>query len=222
MKVAAVHQPNYIPWLGYFDKVAKADVFVILDDVQFSKGDYTNRNQIKMPQGAHYLTIPCSAGGMLIKDIPLDAGDWVGEHLKTIQRSYSRTPHYGEYAGELESLYRREFKKLVDFNLRLLTWLFEKFQIKTEVVLSSDLGTSTSSSQKLADICLKVGADTYLSGEGGKEYVDADVFKKAGVGLIYQKFTHPVYRQCFGDFIPNLSALDYLFNVGADGDIFKN
>ncbi|MFH2070919.1 MAG: WbqC family protein [Elusimicrobiota bacterium] len=216
--ILSVHQPQYMPWLGYFHKIAKSDVFVFLDDVQYKKREFQNRNKIKTRNGWLWLTVPIVSKSRYMQkiaevEIDNDAG-WANDHIKTIEHSYAAAPFFTGHHGFFSELLNKKWTTLMDLNVETVRYLTGCFDIKTPVHFSSGLNLETTSTQRIIDICKNFGADTYLSGAGGMNYMDEGLFEKNGIKLVYQKFVHPEYRQCFGTFLPFMSAIDLLFNCG--------
>lgn len=215
--IIACHQPNYLPWLGYFHKIANSDVFVLFDDVQIPNGkNFGTRISIKTSNGVLDLTIPIlnRGDGILIKDAKMADKTWQKKHLKSIILSYQKAPYFKQYIGEIESIYNFEWENLCDFNITLIKLIIKFLGIKTKLVLSSELGVYSTGEQRIIEMVKKLGGDTYLSGigAGSKRYIREEDFKKEGIKLKWQDFIHPVYPQLYGEFIPNLSVIDYLFN----------
>jgi hypothetical protein len=224
LTVVAIHQPNFVPWLGYFHKMLLADVFVLLDHVQFERG--VNRNRIKTPNGELSLTVPIRSGDRRkpIMAVQLaDEPDWQKEHMESLRRSYSRSPHFLEYAGTLEAIYQQDWTHLADLNKRLIFQVKEWLGITTPVCCSSELdGLEGKKNELILSICRRLGATVYLSGRGAAAYNDPARYDESGIRLVYQEFQHPIYPQPWGEFRPNLSALDCLFNCGgAAGDLLR-
>lgn len=218
-RVVAIHQPECFPWLGFIDKAASSDVFVILDDAQYSKNYFNNRNKVRTAQGWSWLTIPIETAGRsaqtFAEAVMLEDG-WRRKHLATLTQSYGASRFGARYLPFLNDLYARPLKSLGDFNTAAIRWLFEQFEVKAEVRISSELACPGASTEKLLNLCRKLGATEYLSGISGKEYLDESRFKDAGIAVRYQEFHHPVYAQRFEPFIPALSSLDLLFNHGPE------
>tara|TARA_B100001250_G_scaffold408340_1_gene430583 strand:- start:892 stop:1566 length:675 start_codon:yes stop_codon:yes gene_type:complete len=218
MKVA-VHQPNYLPYLGFIDKAKKSDIFVIYDDAQFSKGDWHNRNKIRTPNGWAWLTIPVKKhpDKSKINEILINNDIWWHKkHLKSIDSFYSKTKNYNIYKERINSIYSKNFVRLIDLNMAIIDFFWDAFSIKSKLILSSNLNINSSSTSKLIDIMTSVGGDTYISGDGAEDYLEFDLFIKKGIEVELQNFTHPQYKQNFQGFEPNMSALDALFNIGPD------
>ena len=207
MKVA-VHQPNFLPYLGFFDKARQVDVFVILDDVQFTHGGFTNRNQIKTPQGTMWLTVPIQSMKLTSINRILIARDakWRRTHLKSYQHMYGKAVHYELLESSLIDIYNQEWEYLLDFNFALLKWCFELLEINVDVKFSSTLKiNATTGTERIIKICRSLGSTDYLSGASGRKYLDFEQLNKEKINVSFHNFDHPVYPQLFGDFIPNLS-----------------
>ncbi|HEV7892762.1 MAG TPA: WbqC family protein [Pyrinomonadaceae bacterium] len=219
--LVAIHQPEHMPWLGFFEKLLRADVFVLLDDVQFSKGDFQNRNRVKGRDGAQWLTVPVAQRlGRKINEVETAGDAWRAKHWKTLRSCYARAAHFEEFAGRFEEFYARTWAKLSELNVEAIRMLARAFGVEKEFVFSSTLGAGGQKSELVLNICKAVGATHYYSGRAGGAYLDAEAFRRAGVEIVVQEFEHPVYEQLFmkeQGFVPNLSAVDLLFNRGAEG-----
>lgn len=216
----AMHQPNYLPYIGYFQKMALADVFVIMDVVQLSRGaSYTKRVKIRTQESSRWLTIPIEKkyDFMAIKDVflPQDA-KWIKNHKSILKGNYYRA----EYVDKnfIEEYYSEEnkFSKLQEFNEFGISYLIKKFNIKAEIIRASelDLDENLKSTDLLIEVLKQIGGDVYLSGAGGKKYLDEKKFPMNGIKLEYFDFKPTVYPQRWEGFEPYLSALDLLFNLG--------
>lgn len=226
MKLITGHQPVYLPWLGLFHKIALADAFVFMDDVQYLDKDWNNRNRIKGPQGPFWLTVPVrlkASATRLLKDIRIaDDGwnsknHWQKNHWKSIQSCYTRAPYWDNYAPFFEKLYTEHpWQWLSELNLVVLSHLLEIFDIRVDFHIASEIGFSGSKSDLVLDHCRKLQADICVLGMHGKDYLIERDFFQAGVFVHYQNYRHPQYPQRFGQFEPNLSVLDLLFNCGPE------
>lgn len=222
--IVAIHQPNYLPYLGFFDKIFNSNIFVILDDAQFSKGNFHNRNRIKTQNGAKWLTIPVKAEFKPIKDIKINnefkfsGNNWNDYHLLQIRENYKHTKYFDTLFPKIETILKNKSNFLIDINLKIIFLLTEYFKINVKIIHSHDLKISTTSTQRLIDITRNLKGDTYLSGQGARKYLNLNLFEENGIKLIFQKFEHPVYKQQYDEFLPNLSAIDYCFNEG--GNLF--
>lgn len=217
MKLVAVHQPQYIPWLGYFDKMDQCDIFCLLDTVQYKKNEYQNRNRIKTDKGWQWLTVPVTYRfPQRIDEVEISSGDtWARKHLEAIRTHYRKAPWYELYIGRLESFFERKWRKLADVNEACVRMLMEMAGIECELVLASRLPVENEHpTGRLIELVRFLGGDRYLAGRDGAKYMDIELFKKERIGLCFQQFDHPVYPQCYGAFEPYMSILDLLFNCG--------
>ena len=223
MKVAA-HQPHSFPWLGYLHKVAHCDVFVLMDDLQFEAQNFQNRNRLKVNNGTSWLTIPVARGSQTdricdkrIVHATNPKEHWQRRNWQTLRTHYGRAPFFEGHAHELESLFTHPWERLVDFNRQMLKLCMSWFGITTPVVLASTLELDGQKTDRLVNLCQRLGADTYYSGRGGSaDYLDVEMLERSGVQVEWQTFSHPVYAQRYPDlgFVQNLAALDYFFNCG--------
>jgi hypothetical protein len=213
-----VLQPGYLPWLGYFDQMRRADIFVHLDDVQFDKHGWRNRNQIKGAKGANWLTVPILHSGRFgqcVLDVEIDyRRDWQRKHLATLRQSYARAPFVDAVIPALSPLLERHWDRLVDLDLAIIEWLALALGISTRCFRASQLGIAGERSDRLLSLCLHFGATRYLSGSAARDYLDVDKFSNAGVDVIWQDYAHPTYRQQHGTFVTHLSVVDLLLNEG--------
>jgi hypothetical protein len=214
--IVSIHQPAYLPWLGYLDKIIRCDIFIYLDTVQLEKNSYSYRNKIKTPQGSTWLSIPLKMKGHtnnLIKDIVIDnSQQWKKKHLKNIFFNYKKSSFFDELYPKIENLYKTEFDLFSDLaHEHLLFWLKE-LNIDTKIVKSSDLDIDSKKSDLILDLCQNFQADKYISGALGKDYLDEYSFKDKGIEIEYQNYQHPVYQQLHGDFLPCMGVVDFCMN----------
>jgi len=218
--ILAAHQSHYLPWLGYFDKIDRSDIFVVLDDVQYEKNGWQNRNRIRTPQGTQWLTVPVHAHiSSKISEVTIARTTaWEKTHAKSLELNYKKSPHFSLLWSQLESVYANEWSTLIALNETLLQVLLKAFGIMDKkIVLSSSLDLQEQASQRLVALCRYFKADTYLSGEGAKAYLDLPFFEKEGIKVQFQNFSHPIYSQRTDrntKFIEGLSAVDLLFQEG--------
>ena len=217
MTRVSIHQPAYLPWLGYFDKIKRCDLFVFLDTVQFEKNSYMNRNQIKTPQGPLWLTIPVKTKGHMSQTLAKTEIDtskpWQNRHLKAIEMNYKRALYFDAHYLRLKSaLLNSDSPHLSDYLFDQLMFWLRLLRISTPVVRSSSLNLQASRSDLVLEICKHFSADEYLSGAFGRAYLDESKFAQSGVDICYQDFAHPMYRQLWGTFLPNMSVVDYAMN----------
>ena len=221
--ILGAHQPSFLPWLGYLDKVAKSDVFVVMDDLQYETQNFQNRNKVLLHDGAHWLSVPLLRGSQAdrICDKRIDNTGLGGRHhwahraWRTIELSYRKAPHFERYAGELEALFARRWDHLLALDLEVLDLACRWFGITQRIERSSSLALRGAKTDRIIDMCVKLGAKVYLSGRGGStSYLDVDALERAGVRVMWQAFRHPVYPQRNPGFVSHLAFLDLLLNVG--------
>lgn len=219
--IIAAHQPEYLPYLGFFYKMAKADKFVLADHLQFSKKDFLNRNRIRTNSntlGWAWLTVPIithDKGYQKIDEIEIDnSTSWARKHWQLIYFNYKRTPFFDRYKDFFEKLYSKKWQKLVDLNEKIIHYIKKELEIETTIIKSSGYDFKEKKTDLIIELCKKFKADTYFSGPGGKNYMDLELLKKNNLKYVFSDFKHPVYSQRFKPFIENLSAVDLLFNCG--------
>ena len=216
--IVAIHQPNYLPWIGYFDKMDRCDKFVLLDDVKHSKSSITHRNKLLNSGKDEYLTVSLKNKESQINELIIDnSNDILYKHWRIIKQNYSKSKHWTYISSELEYIYSKKWDKLVDLNIALIKLIKEKLDIKTKLIKSSELDLPNSfGSKRNLDICLKLSADTYLSGNGAKKYNNESDYINNNINLIYQDFIHPTYNQGLDNFVERMSIIDLIFNCGKD------
>lgn len=213
-----IHQPQFLPWLGYLDKIDHADLFIMLDTVQFKKNEWQNRNRIRTAKGWQWLTVPVLQHfGQRIDDVLINPTTaWKAQHLRALDIHYARAPYRDRYLSELRELYARPWSKLSDLNKATVQWLLAAYGITTPVYSATECAARDEPTDRLIDLCRAVGASRYLAGPGAEQYMDKPRFESSGVRLEIQLFRHPVYCQLYEPFEPNLSALDLLLMQGPD------
>lgn len=214
-----VLQPGYLPWLGFFDLMRRADVFVYYDDVQFDKHGWRNRNRVKSTTGRpHWLTVPIAHRGRgrpRIVDVEIDnRSAWARKHLGTLAQFYARAPFLGRYLPDLAALLERRWERLVDLNLASIALLTDWLGLRPRVLRASDMGIDGARSERLLAFCQRAGARRYLSGNAARDYLDVAFFERHGIEVVWHDYRHPVYTQQHGAFLPYLSAVDLVFNCG--------
>lgn len=223
--ILSAHQPAYLPWLGYFDKIIRSDIFVYLDTVQLEKNSFTNRNRVKTSQGTTWLTVPVKMKGHLSKpllDIEIDGSqDWRKKHLNTIFMNYKKAPKFEECYPKLEALYQNHYLLLAELCWdQLLFWLKE-FGINTQIIRSSNLPIDAKKSDLVLELCRHFSADYYISGALGKDYIQVEDFERCGITIEFQEYRHPLYSQLWGEFVPYMSILDFWMNMSDYDTIFQ-
>lgn len=233
-KVLSAHQPNFIPYLGFFDKMGKSDIFVIRDEVLFVKREFHNRNSIRINSHdnlnapmSKWLTVPVIDPKDYImhvrikKDIIQNARPWNQNLLHNLESNYKTAPFFQKFYPEIMEIFDNSDDLLLSLNMKIISFLKRIFEIDTEIVMASQLGLKPAHYQKsdatedIIQLCKKLGADTYLSGAGGRNYINEAKFAEAGIKLEYQDYKHPVYKQNYPGFLHNISAFDALFCLGA-------
>lgn len=221
-KSVAIIQSNYIPWKGYFDIINRADDFVLLDTVQYTKRDWRNRNQIKTSQGLHWLSVPVvtEKREQKINETIIANNDWTRKHLTTLMHSYSKAPYFDLYLDELKSCFNdaSQLTRLSDVNLLFIRWINDKLNIETNIHIAESFECkATDASQQLLDICISLNANDYLSGKAAESYLDESLFVKNDVSVSWMDYSHyKTYQQLYGGFTHYVSVLDLLFNQGPD------
>ena len=217
MTVVAIHQPQYMPWLGYFDKIDRSDVFCLLDTVQYKKNEFQNRNRIKTADGWQWLTVPVIYRfPQRIEEVGVNQTvEWQRKHLQALKTNYSKAPFFETYYASFEDFYQKSFEMIVEVNLASIELLMDLLGLEGKLVLASSLPVETEDpTLRLVEICKNFGGDSYLSGKDGAKYMNVDMFESHQIEVLFQDFNHPEYPQCYGPFEPNMSVVDLLFNCG--------
>ena len=219
--IVGIHQPNFLPWLGYFYKMTKCDVFVLLDNAQYTKNSFVNRNKIKTSQGAIWLTVPVKIKGrfgQLVKEVEINnMVKWQKKHLKTLDMNYKKAKFFEQIFPGLKAVYyANDWSNLCELNIRLLEWVLSILGLEKRLVRASELNVERESTRLLINIVKELGGDVYLSGFGGAKYQEEQLFEEAGITLKYYEFENPIYPQLWSGFVPNLSIIDLLFNCGPE------
>jgi hypothetical protein len=217
--IVSINQPAYLPWLGYFHRIAASDVHVVLDHVQFEKNSFTNRNRIRTADGSSWLTVPVRTkgrfGALPINALEIDnSGPWRERHWKSLWQNYHRAPHFADHESCLKATYEAEWPLLFPLCRSMTEYLLETLGIRTPILYSSQMAITQTKDMMVLEICRRVGAGTYLSGALGRQYLREPLFADAGVAVIYQDYRSPEYRQQYSGFVPDLTALDLLLNCG--------
>ncbi len=222
MTTASIHQPQYFPWLPYFQKIAKSDCFVYLDNVQFQKGGVQNRNKIKGPNGPIWLTVPVSVSlGDQISAIKITDSKWKKKHIKSIEQYYRKSKYYYLFEELFKPVLLIEYQNLAELNIAISRVFLDFFEINTKIIKASDLGVFGSKETLVINICKKINASVYISGYGAKQYQSPESFQKNGIELQYHEPLLPVYNQLYekSGFENGMSALDLVLNLGDDAKL---
>jgi len=217
--VAGVHQPNFIPWPGYFNKIYKSDIFILLDDVEFPNRSLINRSKIKAHGKELLLTVPVVHQSMRkpISETLIANHKSVKKNWKSIEQNYSKSDFFHEYSGDFRNIFLQEYKYVHELNIALLKLILDILNINTKVVTSSSIALNeiTCKNTRIINLCKSVGATEYLSGVGARVYNDDEMYRQASIKLTYQNFKISEYKQLGQEFLNGLSILDMLFNIGA-------
>lgn len=221
--IISIHQPDYIPYLGYFYKIYKSDVFVFLDDVQFSNDNMHHWNRIKTSQGECRLKIPVDYKfGDLINQVRTrDELKWKEKHLKTIEMNYKKASFFKEIYSVYKEIIHAQYANLADMNIAITKFICSGLDFESKFMRASELNITTFKEKRVIDICCALGGTEYISGNGARNYQVNENFQKHGLRLTYTDYYTFEYEQLWGEFIPNMSILDYLFNFGF-ANPFKN
>jgi len=222
--IVAAHQPNFIPWLGYFDKMRKADLFIVVDHVQLERQSFQNRARIKTGSGIRWITVPVFQRSRaerimhkLIDNSRSGRFRWNRKMFLTLKYAYQAAPFFRAYEPALLEIFNEPWDRLTALNERLIELCRGALEIRTPMVKSSSLKVGGAKSDMILNMCREVGADAYLSGAGAsRDYLDVRAFERAGIEVLWQRFEHPTYRQCRApsEFVPMLSSIDMIFNCG--------
>jgi hypothetical protein len=218
--ILTAHQPAYMPWLGYFHKIALADNFVMLDSVQFEKNSFTNRNKIKTSNGEAWLTIPVEMKGHLdkqINEIQMDSkSNWKKKHWNTLLLNYKKAPYFDKYSGFFEKYYLNETSNLYDFIQTSSNFFFNELKITPNTKKLSELHVESKKQDLIIELCKKTGSNAFVFGALGKNYADKNLFDSNNISIYFQEYKHPSYQQLWGEFVPYMGIIDALFNLGAE------
>jgi hypothetical protein len=218
-----IHQPEFMPWLGFFHKASLSDVLVLLDDGQFRKNYFHNRNRIRTPEGWSWITVPVAKSPLdtPMNDITVAEGNnprWKEKIENALRASYGKAPFFADTIDDLSAIINSSSGNLAELNIALIEWLLPRFKLAPRILLASEFALQTTASQRILDICLRTGATTYVSGVSGPDYLDLPSFQHAGVAVELQQFHHPIYDQVFPGFEPQMSSADSVFLLGDQCD----
>lgn len=225
MKKVAIVQSNYIPWKGYFDMIASVDEFILFDDMQYTRRDWRNRNQIKTPQGLQWLTVPVKVKGryhQTIRETEIDGADWVQAHWKALAQNYRRAPHFAEVSSWLEPCYSGGiYTHLSGLNRTLVEAVCDYLGIVTRISNSWDYELQPGKTERLVSLCEQAGGTEYISGPAARDYIQPELFAERGIALGWFDYSdYPEYPQLWGEFTHGVTILDLLFNCGKNAPHF--
>ena len=217
--IVSINQPAYIPWLGYFDRISKSDLHIILNHVQFEKNSMTNRNKIRTSQGWAWLTVPLHTKGLFgnlsIQDIDISMSQpWESKHWKTLLNNYSKAPYFSAHEAFFQEIYQSKWDKLLSLIEKVNFYILQQLRVDKQLIYSSDLSPQSTKGELILELCKKVGATTYLSGPMGRNYLEEELFEAANIKLRFHDYAHPHYEQAYAGFEPYMSIIDLLFNHG--------
>ncbi|MDQ6958097.1 MAG: WbqC family protein [Mariprofundaceae bacterium] len=224
MKLITIHQPNFLPWPGFFHKWMLADAMVLLDTVQYEKNEWQNRNRIKTASGAQWITVPVNYRyPQKIKEVTIADRRWVRKVCSSIEQSYAKAPCFEAYWPSVREVLNQPFVRLKDLNVALIRLVGDAVGCTSPLLLASELEVHHADpTERLIEICSGMDGDAYLSGQEGRTYLQREQFAQSGLTLYFQQIEMLEYPQLHGDFVPYLSVLDMLFNTGADaGEIIR-
>ena len=215
--ICAIHQPNFLPWLGYFDKIKQADIFIFMDNAQYTQGTWINRCYIRKDKNKQWLTVPVLHSGRFGQKISETETNyktnWAEKHLKTLELDYGKAPYFKKYFPDIKKILEQKHKKLADMNIRLIKKITEWLKSETRFIKGSELKVEGIGTNLLINMVKAAGGDTYLCGGGAEGYQEDEKFGENNIKLIYQNFQHPIYKQQSDEFIPGISIIDFLFNA---------
>jgi len=217
--IISAHQPAYNPWLGYIHKILLSDIFVIMDDVQFEKNSFINRNKILQNDNEIMLTIPVKTKNYKLKavrDIEVLDDRWKIKHLKSIEQSYKKTKNFEIIFEKLKTIYQIESKFLIDYTNEFLYLLLEYLKIDTKIVFASSLNIKSKKLNYVIELSKKLNADIFVFGALGKNYADIEYLKQQNIKPYFQEYKHPIYTQLSKEFHPYMGIIDLLFNEDRD------
>jgi hypothetical protein len=217
--IVSINQPAYLPWLGYFHRIALSDAHIVLDAVQFEKNSFTNRNKVRTAEGWCWLTVPVKTaskfGDLCIHEIETaNERQWAAKHWQTLRLNYSKAPFFEQHAAFFEGIYARSWVKLSDLMREITPYLLDAFGIKTKLYFSTQMKASGKKDELVLNLCRELGATDYLSGPLGRNYLREELFREHKIAVRYDDYQHPEYPQVYPGFEPYMAALDLLFNAG--------
>lgn len=219
--IGAILQPTYLPWVGYFEMIAAADIFVVYDHVQFVKKSWHHRNRIKGPNGEILLTIPAKKApretALCNTELALVYEKALSDHWVSISHAYKKSPYFDNYSAALQSLYSAKYTSLTDLTVTFIRYFCEQLGITTPFLNSSSFlldRTLTNSTEKVIELCRKANITALYDANGAQSIIDTVVFDENHISISFQNYEHPTYSQLFGVFLPYMSILDLLLNEG--------
>jgi len=218
MKLITIHQPNYMPWSGFFHKWLISDVFIVLDTVQYHKNEWQNRNRIKTAQGSQWLTVPVNYRfPQTIQEVSIANQPWARKHMVAVEQAYAKAPFFQTYYPALQLIWEQPWQHLADLNVAIIRYIGDILGCTAPLLLASEMKTiADDPTKRLIQLCHECDGTAYLSGSEGRNYLQPMVFDSAGLDLFFQAVHPPIYPQLHGEFIPYLTVLDVLMNIGGE------
>ncbi len=223
MKTVCIHQPDFIPYMGFFHRLLETDIFIVLDDAQFIRDGWHHRDQVKNAGGKTWITLPVNREDLFksISEVRLvQPQDWKVKHLNLLKENYRKAPFFGMYYPQIEAIYAKRHARLMEINMDFLEFLFGCFGLEPRPLFSSELHIQGKSTARLVEMVQQVGGNRYLTGTGSRAYLEESQFTEKGIAVAWQTFQPPDYPQLHGTFIPHLSSIDVVFNLGPDAKEF--
>ncbi|KPA15155.1 WbqC-like protein family [Candidatus Magnetomorum sp. HK-1] len=222
--VVTIHQPDFLPWLGFFDRLYKCDLYIVLDDVQFLRRGWHHRDKIKTPHGVKWLTVPVLKKGKYnqnINEVEIDNNkNWKKNFLGLIANSYNKSANFSVVYNCIEKILAKNHTQLIELNMDLLHYCIDVLDIHKKIIFSSSLKINLKATDKLVNLVKAVNGKAYLTGSGSRSYLDEETFKKEKIELLWQNFKHPYYSQLHGSFEKMLSVIDFLMMVNSPKEFF--
>lgn len=216
--IVSIMQPGYLPWLGFFELIYNCDLFVLLDDVQYTKKDWRNRNRIRTKGRWIWLSVPVltkNKQSQLINEVRINySTNWRRKHLKAIEINYNKTKYFNDYFPYFEKLYTRDWEYLLDLDIEIINWAVKALNIKTPIIKSSGLNTEGKKEDKIINICKKLNVAELYDTKAAQDILNLDKINKSGIKIKFQDYQHPIYKQIYEPFLPYMSAIDLLFQYG--------
>lgn len=215
MKKTFIHQPDFLPWIGFFEKLKLSNLFIILDDVQFLRRGWHHRDKIKIRDNWMWLTVPIKKNKFeaMIKDIKIDYSyNWIDKHLKTLSFYYNKADFFNVHFSEISKIYNKKKKFLIDLNTDFIFYITKIFKLKFDYILSSSLNVETSGKNRIIELLKKTDSKLYITGKPSLDYLDINVFKKEEIDIYIHEYKMKNYKQLNGKFIDKLSVIDFIMN----------
>jgi len=217
--IVSIHQPGYLPWPGYFHRLALSDVHVFFDDVHYERRGLNNRNRIKTAHGPLWLSVPVRyqgrfSGVNFIKDIGIADTPWPRQHWRSLLMNYRQAPYFEQHASFFERIYQQKWERLLPLNVEIINYFLKELGLRPRIVFASELLVPGQKSDRVLNLCRALGATVYLSGALGANYLEVEKFEAEGIRVVFQEYHFPTYPQLYPPFLPNLSMADLLFNCG--------